>query len=67
MRIHCFQAKRVLLALMFAAVAGIWAQDQVPTFTIDTREVDLNVSVTDKNGNQVPGRPARPRCRRSVG
>ena len=43
---------------MLAAVAGVWAQDQVPTFTIDTREVDLNVSVTDKNGTQVPGIPA---------
>ena len=29
----------------------------MPTFTIDTREVDLNVSVTDKNGNQIPGIP----------
>jgi Ca-activated chloride channel family protein len=54
---HWVQAKRVVLTLIFAAVAGVWAQDQVPTFTIDTREVDLNVSVTDKNGNQVPGIP----------
>ncbi len=57
MRIHLVQAKRVVLTLIFAAVAGVWAQDQVPTFTIDTREVDLNISVTDKNGNQVPGIP----------
>jgi Ca-activated chloride channel homolog len=54
---HGVQVKRMVLTLIFAAVAGVWAQDQIPTFTIDTREVDLNVSVTDKNGNQVPGIP----------
>ncbi len=25
------------------------AQDDIPTFTVDTREVDLHVSVLDKN------------------
>ncbi len=56
-RIHTLQAKRVLLTLVLTAGTGVWAQDQVPTFSIDTREVDLNVSVTDKNGTQVPGIP----------
>jgi Ca-activated chloride channel homolog len=60
-RVWRVQAKRALLTLVFAAGAAMrtqaLAQDQVPTFTIDTREVDLNISVTDKNGNQVPGIP----------
>src|ERR1700759_1836924 len=50
-------SKWVLLALLLAVGARIRAQEQVPTFTVDTREVDLNISVTDKNGNQVPGIP----------
>lgn len=58
-RVWRVQAKWALLTLVFAAGAGMrtQAQDQVPTFTVDTREVDLNISVTDKNGNQVPGIP----------
>ena len=48
------------LCFVLAVAAGVKmrAQDSsVPTFSIDTREVDLYVSVTDKSGNQVGGIP----------
>ena len=49
----------VLLAAAGAAgVARVaLAQDDVPTFTVDTREVDLYVSVTDREGKLVSGIP----------
>ena len=56
--------RRVLLTFVLAGAAGVLAQkdnatpgNDVATFKIDTREVDLNVSVTDKAGKQVPGIP----------
>ena len=39
------------------AGAVLYAQDEVPTFTVDTREVVLYVSVVDKNGTLVTGIP----------
>jgi Ca-activated chloride channel family protein len=45
------------IALLFLALAAATAQDEVPTFSVDTREVDLHVSVTDKNGKLVTGIP----------
>jgi Ca-activated chloride channel family protein len=43
--------------LLLASSCVAIAQDEVPTFTIDTREVDLHVSVTDKDGKPVDGIP----------
>lgn len=67
MRVFGMNAKRALMrgmipVLLATAATVVWtartkAQDNVPTFTVDTREVDLNVSVTDKAGNQVQGIP----------
>jgi len=42
---------------LFLVVAAAVAQNDLPTFTIDTREVDLHVSVTDKEGKPVSGIP----------
>jgi VWFA-related protein len=44
-------------ALAFAALGAIiaLAQDDLPTFTVDTREVDLYVSVSDKEGKPISG------------
>jgi VWFA-related protein len=53
----------VLLAAAAVAAAGIavavaaLAQDEIPTFTVDTREVDLYVSVGDKDGKLISGIP----------
>ena len=33
------------------------AQDDIPTFTVDTREVDLHVSVLDKSSKLITGIP----------
>ncbi len=57
-----FRRSHVVLALFgvvlcAAAAVILKAQSDVPTFTVDTREVDLYVSVTDKNGSQVTGIP----------
>ena len=45
--------------LLIAAAGGIaaLAQDDLPTFKVDTREVDLYVSVSDKDGKLVSGLP----------
>lgn len=53
---------RVILGigLLLAAAAGAivaLAQDDLPTFKIDTREVDLYVSVSDKEGKPISGIP----------
>ena len=68
-RVLKFSARQALLpALLLAAGVAMWTarsnaqgnaapDNSVPTFTIDTREVDLNISVTDKAGNQVQGIP----------
>jgi Ca-activated chloride channel family protein len=47
----------LILAATAAAGVALVAQDEVPTFTVDTREVDLYVSVGDKDGKLVPGIP----------
>jgi Ca-activated chloride channel family protein len=47
-----------LIGLFLAAAAAVVvAQDDLPTFTIDTREVDLYVSVSDKDGKPISGIP----------
>jgi len=46
----------VLLAAAAGAIVAV-AQDEVPTFTVDTREVDLYVSVSDKDGKPISGIP----------
>ena len=43
------------LLLLLLAGAFLFAQDEVPTFSVDTREVVLYVSVVDKNGTLVTG------------
>ncbi len=48
------------MGVLLAAAAGVIvavAQDEVPTFTVDTREVDLYVSVSDKDGKPISGIP----------
>jgi VWFA-related protein len=48
------------VALLLTAAAGAivaLAQNDLPTFTIDTREVDLYVSVVDKDGKPISGIP----------
>ncbi len=55
--IRRLSVNRTLLALLLSASAAVWAQTEVPTFKVDTREVDLNISVTDKAGNQITGIP----------
>jgi Ca-activated chloride channel family protein len=52
--------KRIAIALLLIAAAGgiaALAQDDLPTFKVDTREVDLYVSVSDKDGKLVSGLP----------
>ena len=44
-----------LFAGLFLVAAGLAAQEQVATFTVNTREVDLPISVLDKNGKLIPG------------
>ncbi|HEY1760179.1 MAG TPA: VWA domain-containing protein [Bryobacteraceae bacterium] len=47
----------LFLGLFLAAAAVIVAQDELPTFTVDTREVDVYVSVGDKDGKPITGVP----------
>ncbi len=47
---------RALPFLLLASAAAI-AQDDVPTFHVDTREVALHVSVVDKEGKLITGIP----------
>lgn len=62
-RIHLVRTTLFFFFAVFFAVTAVittgrvLAQDEVPTFTVDTREVDLNVSVTDKNGKLITGIP----------
>jgi VWFA-related protein len=46
-----------LIGLFLVAAAVVVAQDDLPTFTVDTREVDLYVSVGDKDGKPITGIP----------
>ena len=46
-----------LIGLFLAAAGVVAAQDDLPTFTVDTREVDLYVSVSDKDGKPISGLP----------
>ena len=39
---------------MLLVAAGLAAQDEVARFTVNTREVDLPISVLDKNGKLIP-------------
>lgn len=39
---------------MLLMAAALTAQEEVATFTVDTREVDLPISVLDKNGKLIP-------------
>ncbi len=45
------------LPLLLLASAVLVAQDDVPTFHVDTREVALHVSVVDKDGKLITGIP----------
>ncbi len=46
-----------LIGLFLIAAAAAVAQDDLPTFTVDTREVDLYVSVGDKDGKPIVNMP----------
>ena len=46
-----------LAGLVVAAAAVTVAQDELPTFTVNTHEVDVYVSVGDKEGKPVTGIP----------
>jgi Ca-activated chloride channel family protein len=46
------------LAVLFLAAAAVTvAQEELPTFTVDTREVDLYISVGDKDGKPITNIP----------
>jgi Ca-activated chloride channel family protein len=52
--------RKIGIGVLLAAAAGAWvtfAQEDLPTFTVDTREVDLYVSVSDKEGKPISGIP----------
>jgi Ca-activated chloride channel homolog len=55
--IGLFLAAAALVVAQFAVAQLAVAQDEVPTFTIDTREVDLYISVGDKDGKPITNIP----------